>query len=301
MSNIAEKDTVDFPQLSEWLKSKHEAYQDLYEKIRTNVRAKASAKSLDSTADAVQALLNSDISSADKEQMTAAQKYIIGRFIVDRAPLLLGRHRHQCMRDAILKNFRRIEQSIIDEKSDYANYDFFVKDIAYVYGELIPCGAPSVSLNGEASVRSLLSHEALKAYPNPFAWAKATFQLGRKWFRPHTDSRVLEEFNEAGWDKCYKYIAVLLEENPDMLGMAGTGWFYDPQILHISPRLGYLQARPLERGAFLFRHGPDPFYTAMAVEKSETRRKLVEEGKYIPQGYSLIWPREALLNWAKNN
>jgi hypothetical protein len=29
------------------------------------------------------------------------------------------------------------------------------------------------------------------------------------------------------------------------------------------------------------------------------RKKLYEEGKYIPTSYAYIWPRRAFLNWAE--
>ncbi|MGB4057998.1 MAG: hypothetical protein WBK77_07940 [Alphaproteobacteria bacterium] len=41
------------------------------------------------------------------------------------------------------------------------------------------------------------------------------------------------------------------------------------------------------------------YHTAWAVEKSETRRKLVEEGKYLPKCYSMIWPRHSLIRWVE--
>ena len=80
--------------------------------------------------------------------------------------------------------------------------------------------------------------------------------------------------------------------------MAGTSWFYDPQLETVSPRLSYLRARPIERGAFIVRSGTLPFDIQSATAKSENRRRLYEAGKYIPVAYTLLWPREKLLAWA---
>ncbi len=83
--------------------------------------------------------------------------------------------------------------------------------------------------------------------------------------------------------------------------MVGTSWFYDPALPAISPRLAYLQQRPLEAGAFLVRHGRGAIYTERATLTSETRRKLYEEGKYLPVCFSLVWPRDALIAWAERS
>ena len=92
-----------------------------------------------------------------------------------------------------------------------------------------------------------------------------------------SDVFALNEFNEQGWDKCYLRIADLLDLRKDIQGMIGTSWFYDPQLLEISPRLAYLQKCPLERGAFLLRHGTGHFDIEHATMTSKTRRRLYNE------------------------
>lgn len=288
----------DFSELRRWLGGYDGQYAGLYENIRKNVRSKRSSKLVTDTPDAVMLHIKESAPQATLAQIAQMQKYIVGRCMVDNAPSLLERYCHAGVNAALHKNFQRIEASILDESAGYADYDFFIKDIVHVYGECIPCGAQSIALNGVVSFKSLLSRDAPGAFKNTSEWMKAVLQGGRNWFRTHTDSRILEDFNELGWDRCYGNIAAMLKEHPDILGMVATAWFYDPEILTISPRLSYLQSRPVERGAFLFRHGPAPHHTAWATEKSETRRRLVEEGKYLPQCYSMVWPRHSLLRWA---
>jgi hypothetical protein len=92
--------------------------------------------------------------------------------------------------------------------------------------------------------------------------------------------------------------------------MVGTSWFYDPQLAYVSPHLSYLRLRPMERGATIVRNGSSDYAISCATAKSRsgcedrvarlvasTRRKLYEQGKYVPVAYSLLWPREALLGW----
>lgn len=119
--------------------------------------------------------------------------------------------------------------------------------------------------------------------------------------RIHTDTRNLIDFNEEGWNQCYVRIANLLEQMPEVRGMVGTSWFYDPQLLHISPKLSYLQTVPLSAGAFLRVDGPGEIHTQRAIARSPTRRSLYEEGRYLPVCATLVWPRKSIIEWSKRN
>jgi hypothetical protein len=183
-----------------------------------------------------------------------------------------------------------------DSQYCYPN-DSFVKDLRFASGLSVPCGAQDVDLRSiigyRASARSLLRHPSAR-------YLRSVVSHGQivPWFRIHTDSRYLGDFNEPGWDACYRRIAALLRRHSEVLGMAGTSWFYDPQLDAVSPRLSYLRARPVERGAFIVRSGTLPFDIQSATAKSEQRRRLYQEGKYMPVSYTLLWPREKLLAWA---
>ena len=194
-----------------------------------------------------------------------------------------------------LSNFLKVgEGDVYDLASD-----FFRKDISFVLGVSIPCGAQFVDLKTyflyRSVVRALFRPGNLKALVR-------FFKIGGSgpWFSIHTEARYLDDFNELGWDECYLRIADLLELNPSIRGMKGTSWFYDPQLLSISPRLSYLQKRPIERGAFMIRHGTDAIDIERATSKSKTRSCLYKEGKYIPVSYTLLWPRRDLISWAKS-
>jgi hypothetical protein len=185
-------------------------------------------------------------------------------------------------------------------KGDLISYwlgnDNFLKDVRITGGYSVPCGAQDVDLYSTISrwsgLKSMVIQRDLKN-----GWA--VIQCGGPpWFRIHTDQRHLQDFNEEGWDRCYERIADLLMARTAVKGMVGTSWFYDPQLLNISPRLAYLQTTPLTHGAFLVRHGPGAIHTERATATSPTRRALVKEGTYVPICYSLVWPRADLLHWA---
>lgn len=170
--------------------------------------------------------------------------------------------------------------------------------IGFVLAINIPCGAQLLDLNSSiplsSAILSVHRERSIKSLIR-YCYCKGT----GLWFRGHTDTGYLEEFNEVGWDNFYLRIAELLLRRKHMRGLVGTSWFYDPQLINISPRLAYLQQRQLERGAFLMRHRGTESDIKFATSTSDTRRRLCQEGKYTPISYSLIWGRSELLSWAK--
>ncbi len=184
-----------------------------------------------------------------------------------------------------------------DDPEYYYPNECFVKDLRFASGFTVPCGAQIVDL------RSVIGYRASAGWllRQPSARHIGIVLRARQlvpWFRIHTESRYLDDFNETGWNACYLRIAALLQLHPEVLGMAGTSWFYDPQLDSISPRLRYLRRCPVEHGASVFRSGTSDFDIRSATAKSDTRRRLYEAGKYTPAAYTLLWPRKSLLDWA---
>lgn len=184
------------------------------------------------------------------------------------------------------------------DAADYTvDKDTFRKDIRFVLGLTIPSGAQVIDLLGAASLKSAVASIYRGRSVTPLV--SYVFNGGTgPWFRIHTDADYLDEFNEPGWERLYARIAQLLEGRPNIRGMVGTSWFYDPQLVDISPRLAYLQQRPLERGAFLIPHATNPHDIEYATRTSKTRRARYEAGDYKPVSHSLLWPRAKLLDWA---
>lgn len=176
--------------------------------------------------------------------------------------------------------------------------DFFRKDIRFVIGLSIPCGAQVVDMYSQFRLSTVIISFLRSRDFNSIS--RYLFIKGyRPWFQIHTESRYLNDFNKEGWDRCYLRIAELLDRKQNITGMVGTSWFYDPQLLKISPHLSYLQNFLLDHGAFRLRHGTQRSDIANAIKTSETRRQLFQEGRYIPVCYSMLWPRDKLIAWAK--
>ena len=184
------------------------------------------------------------------------------------------------------------------EKPYNSTGEFFCKDVRFVLGLSVPCGTAVVDLISRVAVPTVIL--SLIRSGKVDGIIRYALAMGNgPWFRGHVDTRFLTEFNEQGFDNFYRRLAKLLEWNKKIRGYVGSSWLYDPQLLQISPKLAYLRKRPFERGAFFLQHGTKKSDVLGATKRSETRRRLYQEGKYIPICYSMLWPRNELIAWAK--
>ena len=175
--------------------------------------------------------------------------------------------------------------------------DYWVKDLRFVLGLTSPSGAQVVDLHARLGPGELVRGALAARDPSaPLTYLAA--QGWGPWFQIHTESRHLDEFTPEGWDRTWLRIAALLRSRPEARGVLGASWFYDPPLKAISPRLAYLQDRPVDNGAFLLLQGADPLSRERATATSPTRRQLVESGEYLPRSWIMAWPRAALLRWA---
>ena len=179
--------------------------------------------------------------------------------------------------------------------------DVFRKDLCSCLLRMYPCGAQVVDTVAGIARRPLFTGggiaQALRA-----GWYFLFRAHGfSRFYEIHTHTPTLSEFNADGWDRCYVRIADLLKLNPEIRGFYGASWFYDPALEEISPRLGYLRHRPTEGGARFFRLGSFEASRRDALATSKTRRRLFEEGKYLPTHYLMVWERNDVIDWAKNS
>jgi hypothetical protein len=176
--------------------------------------------------------------------------------------------------------------------------DYFAKDVRYALGLTVPCGALQIDLSYSVGpklilrdIRASRSLAAASAYLRARGWGR--------WYNDHLDLRDMSEFTPAGWTACFARFAEVLALNPTVRGVTGISWFYDPKVAEISPRLAYVQVTQTENGAFLANMGTDAHHVENATVRSPIRRRLYEEGKYLPTCYLLAWPRGPLLRWAE--
>lgn len=175
--------------------------------------------------------------------------------------------------------------------------DAFLKDLAILLLNLLPCGAEYVQVRAGVP-RSVLWRSGLM---NVFR-SLHFFVFRARGFAPylslHMDVRSRNAFNPEGWQSTYLRIADLLRLRPALKGVFGTAWFYDPAMAWVSPHLAYLREEREAAGAMTFRYGPSESALRNALATSETRRRLYAEGRYLPMSYYIVWPRDELLRWA---
>jgi len=193
--------------------------------------------------------------------------------------------------------FGRLSSFLHDRVDGVYNDDFFAKDVRYALGLTIPCGALQLDLNGgigpKLIARDLIKTKSLRAtigYLASQGWGR--------WYRNHLDLRAIKEFTPEGWTASFARIAELLALNPSVRGVTGVGWFYDPELTRVSPRLAYIGQTLRRRGAFLVKMKTQPHDIENALTRSFTRKRLYAKGEYAPACYLVGWPRSQLLDWA---
>lgn len=112
------------------------------------------------------------------------------------------------------------------------------------------------------------------------------------------DRRKNPYFLEQGWREFYQELADRLVVEPQITGIFSQAWFWDPQVAKISPKFAYLREMPESGGASFFYLFEDDNDNHVALQNKK-RKLLFDEGKYKPVSYLMIWPRNALLKWAK--
>ncbi len=187
------------------------------------------------------------------------------------------------------------------------NPETFSRDMAFVAGLATPAGALTLCIPDPADADSL----APRARRAGGAFCRQVLQYGasparawlaevgvRPWAELHVDLRTLEDFNAEGFIRCYHRLAALMRARPDLAGVYGASWLYDPQLAHASPGLAFVRRTAEDGGGRLIRLKTDPVQTAYAVARSPVRRRLVESGAYRPVCYGMYWTRAALLAWS---
>jgi hypothetical protein len=194
--------------------------------------------------------------------------------------------------------FRRLAKFISEGGGQPYDEEYFAKDVRYALGVTVPAGALQFDLRYRIGPKLILREINRTKSPLPALSYLRSGAWGR-WYNEHLDLRAMRDFNPNGWTAHCARMAEVLELNPSVLGIVGVGWFYDPAVAENSPTLAYIQDTQTKYGAFHIRIGTEPHHIQNAIYKSALRRRLYEEGKYLPACYMLAWPRAPLLAWAK--
>lgn len=189
--------------------------------------------------------------------------------------------------------FNRIVDQI-DADPSFADLskDAFMKDLWLARVVMIPAFAqvwwPHSGLGGRDLLRA-----------GPAALLHGYVRCGgrRPFFEGHTHDPMarIKYWTAAGWYQAMRLGALALPAFPKHKGVFGTAWFYDPAMATVSPNLLFASNQQVGKGAFRMRIGANEAAHINATATSASRRRLVEEGKYVPTDYAIIWARRDLI------
>lgn len=197
----------------------------------------------------------------------------------------------------LLSSYKKILNKIlkVDDRVFSHEKDLFCKDLAICRMKLLPCDAELIDVSAGIP-KSLAFRNVSQAVR--FAYFYVCVGDTKIWYESHWDRRLLKYFNSQSYEQHYLLVAEMLEKSPDIKGLFGASWWYDPALEKVSPQLAFLQTLPMQNGAYLFDMGSDDATTQDATHYSTERTDLYKSGEYQPTMYFLAWPRKALLKWA---
>ena len=119
-------------------------------------------------------------------------------------------------------------------------------------------------------------------------------------FVPHLNATrkdraaLLERETNRAWYR----MAQSLKLQPEVRGLVASSWLHSPDTMRASPHMIGFSRTLLNNGALVIRHhrvDPDcgVFY------RSPERKKLYDEGLFVPTHGLVIWPRRKMLAWAE--
>lgn len=98
-------------------------------------------------------------------------------------------------------------------------------------------------------------------------------------------------------NRSYYRMAKSLERQPAVKGMMASSWFRSPDTFKVSPHMAWMNRTYLENGGLLVNMGPADPDCGVFVGSAE-RKRLYEAGEFTPTLGLVVWPREAMIDWA---
>jgi len=174
----------------------------------------------------------------------------------------------------------------------------FVTLCKIVTGRRFPAGQFDWEISGVP--RSALLRVPRSRLPSVLAFVAFRMGgVGPVMFSHLSPFRTNKALDEAEANRSYARMARTLERQPHVKGFAAWSWFRSPGTHAVSPHLAWLSRVFLEHGGFVSEAGPDdPAHGAL--HRSATRRRLYEQGEYVPTKGLVMWPRRAMIEWARS-
>lgn len=200
--------------------------------------------------------------------------------------------------DAVVKGFERHFERIIQMAQDFTpgvcpteGYDFRI-DLSLCRQKSIAAAFAFIDLF-QGWPRDLAFRGGIGQF---FSVLWFSLRHGSKcYFEAHLHPVDRYVMNKENFNRIQLMVVDLLNANPEFQGYMGKGFFIDPELVRVSPFLGYIRNEQVGAGFY--------FYRVMEADEgaltSRKRRELYERGEYIPKVYYGIWPRRAVMKWVK--
>jgi hypothetical protein len=225
-------------------------------------------------------------------EFTISQKVLVLGFIEKNYAELTAFKFESLLELAYQAYLQRMFKVLLDEQYVFDFIDVFWKELAVARLQFFPLTSGVAEFYSGFGIKQGLSINPVQTVK----FLKVLLFNGKKpYYRIHIHTPQLSKFTEENWIESYKQVAIMLKRNSTIKGLLRASWFFDPRIKTISPHLGYLHDLPKVNGAKLFRIGVDD--SGNAISTSKSRRKLYEEGHYVPTNYLLVWSRGDIIKW----
>jgi hypothetical protein len=149
--------------------------------------------------------------------------------------------------------------------------------------------------------RSYCLQTGITAWPRVAAFVALRMKGFAPVFFSHLGARSIgRSMDEREANRSYYRMAMALKQQPEVLGFGACSWFRAPSTHRVSPHLAWLSNVFRENGGIVVDAGPDD-PNGGVLYRSATRRALYESGKWKPRRGLVMWPRAAMLAWAKRH
>lgn len=111
----------------------------------------------------------------------------------------------------------------------------------------------------------------------------------------HTHNVLRHRFTPESWTYAFQRLPALFAARPDLKGIFGAGWFFDPALERIGSNMAFAQAICRDWGGRAARIGPGGSVTGLALTLSPERQKLYDDGVYRPEGWYMIVPKQEII------
>jgi hypothetical protein len=185
-------------------------------------------------------------------------------------------------------------------RSTQLSHDNYCKELAICLHRLIPAGGQLID-PGSGVPHSLLLRPPLSSIPRKLGYVTMFCRGFRPFAEFHTHERMRHLFTPSGWEYCFRRLPAVFRSYPQLKGVMGGSWFFDPQLETISPSLAFVREVPTRWGGIIMRWSvDDPGAMSGALAMSQHRRDLYDQGLYQPTIYFLVAAKSGILRHARD-